>query len=716
MAPTLRTPPCHPSSRRSRRPIRSSRARIQSYLEASSSDGRFDEDTESDLERAERLSLTLRPRDSNRIPASYREETTDDEIEDFRDEDTDAVTPRQTPEHSSLAFPEGSSSANPSRSTRARTMKTRSQSTKAKRSMNGKRMEIGRPLNKRRKLEVDATPFVGSGVIPPWQTLPYYILFDIFVRASNPLIDERTTSRKSSVQWLVKVALLCRSFHEPALAALYNCPPLIPAAKSHGLLHLLAKPQGSLSTNYINKIKQLHVDVEALLFYKSGSTLGYFELPKLLEKTPQVKTLRLYHSHDYVVGLPPWLIQRSKWTYPDSLFDTILSGPIRLRSWDWNGRFMETQKLLELMSGMHIQPAFHKMQDLRLLHIMSDDPYNRQVPEGSTDREILLAAALADLPDLRRLEFIECSVVNDHLLPNLPANLTSLTINNCDEVTTTNFSAFISTHGHHLRELILSHNRHLSMSFVVNLAESCEHLEVFKMDISMHDWSSYHDVEPHFRELLSLTETPTWPSTLREIELVQLRNWDDKTAEVFFSSLLNAASSLQNLRRLLISAILKIGWRDRATFREKWKGRLQRVFQRRSLPPDPTLRSIPRPSLLPVSSQIPESGNVYGTNNNSDTQHSGILTPSKRKSARIAQKRFSEDEEIVKEKIRRSHEDNDEEPLFTQGLCDVVMIRIDNQRPTETQFNEEDFLDDELSGDEDWNGNDIDVDDARHAW
>ncbi|PYI19289.1 hypothetical protein BO99DRAFT_412772 [Aspergillus violaceofuscus CBS 115571] len=714
MAPTLRTPPRQRPSRQSR-PVRSSRTQVQSYHEDSSSDDRLDEDTESDRERAERLSLSLRPRNSNRMPASYREDTTDDELDDFSDEGTDTMTRSEAPAHAPLILAEGSNHARPSKPTRTRTVRTRSQTTKAKRTVKKRRMEIGRPLNKRRKLEVDAAPYVGSGVIPPWQTLPYHILLDIFVRASYPLIDERTTSRKSSVQWLVKVALLCRSFHEPALAALYHCPPLIPAAKSHGLLHLLAKPQDHLSTNYINIIKQLHVDVEALLFYKSGSTLGYFELPKLLEKTPQVKTLRLYHSHDYVVGLPPWLIQRSKWTYPDSLFDAISSSPIRLRSWDWNSRFMETQKLLELMSQMHIQPAFHMMQDLRILHVMCDDPYNKQLPESSTEKEILLAAALADLPNLRRLEFIECSIVNDHLLPNLPTTLTSLTINNCDEITTTNFSSFLSTHGRHLRELNLSHNRHLSMSFIVNLAVSCEQLEIFKMDISMHDWSSYHDVEPHFRELLSQSEIPTWPSTLREIELLQLRNWDDRTAEVFFSSLLNAAPSLENLRRLVISAILKIGWRDRATFREKWKGKLQRVFQRRSPPPNPDLRSIPRTSLLLNASESAGSRINEGASNHSDAQHSGTMTPNKRKSARIAQKRYSDDEAIVTGKRRRSVEDDDE-PLFTQGLCDVVMIRIDNQRPTETQFNEEDFLDDELSGDEDWNGNDLDVDDGRHAW
>jgi hypothetical protein len=48
-------------------------------------------------------------------------------------------------------------------------------------------------------------------------------------------------------------------------------------------------------------------------------------------------------------------------------------------------------------------------------------------------------------------------------------------------------------------------------------------------------------------------------------------------------------------------------------------------------------------------------------------------------------------------------------------MCDVVVIRIDNQRPRETQYNEGDFLDDEVSGDEDWNGYD-DIGDVGHSY
>ena len=51
-----------------------------------------------------------------------------------------------------------------------------------------------------------------------------------------------------------------------------------------------------------------------------------------------------------------------------------------------------------------------------------------------------------------------------------------------------------------------------------------------------------------------------------------------------------------------------------------------------------------------------------------------------------------------------------------QGLCEVVHIIIDNLRPAGVHLNEDDFLDDEVSGDEDWNGDDEDEGDAGYAW
>ncbi len=53
---------------------------------------------------------------------------------------------------------------------------------------------------------------------------------------------------------------------------------------------------------------------------------------------------------------------------------------------------------------------------------------------------------------------------------------------------------------------------------------------------------------------------------------------------------------------------------------------------------------------------------------------------------------------------------------FIQGMCDVVSITIDNLRPTETQFKEEDFLDSEPEGDEDWDGTEEASGDREYAW
>ncbi|PTU23484.1 hypothetical protein P175DRAFT_0455341 [Aspergillus ochraceoroseus IBT 24754] len=701
MAPALQS--SHQRPARQPRPVRASRTQVQSYNEESSADERLDEDTEPDEDRSRRLSLSLRPRDPHRMPASYREESTDNDLEDALDDDPDVVLPAETPVPRAYPISESATRTTQpthTRSRRNRKIKTRSQSSKLKRTPNKRRLELGRPLHKRRKVQDEDVPFVGSSIIPPWQTLPYHILFDIFLCASYPLIDEKAVRRNNSVNWLVNVALLCRGFCEPALAALYHSPPLIPATKSHSLLSLLSKPQESLSTNYVNKIKELHIDVETLLVYKSGPTLGYFDLPKLIERTPQVRILRLYHNDDYVVGLPLWQIPRSKWVYPEALFTAIGSSSIQLSSWDWNSRFMETKRLLPYMIAKHLHPSFKNIQELRILHVASEDADGGEVSEMSNEREVVLATAFKELSQLHRLEFLESSILNDHLFLNLPINLSSLIINNCDDVTTTNFGAFLSTHGHNLRELNLSHNRHLSLSFIVNLEKSCQRLEKFKMDISMHDWSSYHDVEPHFEELLSSSQVPTWPATLQDLELIHLRKWDDKTAEVFFASLIEAAPQLQNLRRLVISAILKTGWRDRASFREKWIGRLEKVFLRHSSPPNPNLRTLPQPT----QQSIPDEGAAH-----SDAHSGDPSTPSKRKSARIAERKFSEPEEIHNQpqRSRRTQKDDGDPDLpFIQGMCDVVMVRIDNQRPTENQFNEQDFLDDELSGDEDWNGGD----------
>src|SRR5947207_16011754 len=60
---------------------------------------------------------------------------------------------------------------------------------------------------------------------------------------------------------------------------------------------------------------------------------------------------------------------------------------------------------------------------------------------------------------------------------------------------------------------------------------------------------------------------------------------------MFFTSLVTSAGTLPHLRRLILKGILKTGWRDRANFRDRWIRRLERVFLRRSTPPNPHMCS-----------------------------------------------------------------------------------------------------------------------------
>ena len=683
MAPAMRSSLSQTSA--SSRPLRSSRTKVESYYEESSSENDFDERNESEDESPMgAASSSLRPR----VPTSYREDSKDDSFDE--EEGTPSPSSRPVvatqPADSSLT---GSYARIPCAST-TRSRRSTEGSTK---SSTKRRLQPERPLrqNKHQKMEDYDPGFAGSRVIPPWQSLPYYILLDIMFYASRPLVDRKAGIRLKSVQWLLDMALLCRAFHEPSLSALYYCPPLIPAARCHGLLNLLSREQGSLSTNYSNKVKVLDVDVESVLLPRNS-----IPLHELIAKTPQLRELHLYHRNDYVVGLPSWQTPQSRWTYQEEIFMTLNARPIHLQSWDWNGRFMATPHLLPFMVAVHQLRSFRSLRELRIFNLGGS-------VDLSEEDEMTIAIALEQLPDLRRLEFRDCAFFGGELLGRLPSNLTSLTMTNCDGVTAADLEIFLSSRGGHLRELCLNHNRFLSLFFLQGLGKWCGRLEKLNMDLSMHDWSSYHDVEPRFDTLITAEETPTWPATLREIEFVQLRKWDVQAAEAFFTSLVKAAPMLPDLRRLVITAILKVGWRDRATFREKWIDALETAFLRRSDPAEPTLAAYPQ-SRQHFHTRTPPPD---GHNTPVDIQPSSAQsTSSKRKSERIARRDSTADEPpYMFQGI----------PYRIQGMCDLVKIRIDNQRPAEMQFNESDFLDDEQSGDEDWSGQDLYVP-THYAW
>lgn len=407
---------------KSTRPARRSRTRVESYHEPTTSD-----DEPTDLETIPTVSLRSR---SNPQRPSYREpsdcESDDEPAEpnDELDESPDRqTTPPASTRTSSRVVPAGrQNSITGPRSSNATDHQTPSVGIKRRPRERSKHSESG--LNKRAKCYSELLDDI-SQVIPPWQTLPYHILFEILLQATYPAPNEKWEARSDMARWLVNVSCLCREFNEPALAALYYCPPLFPSYKCHALVNLLSMPLEALWINYAGKIKELHVDVDVLR-YKSGPVLGYFDLAQLIQKIPQVHAVRLYHQDDFTLGHQPWDIPQSKWTYSEHLFEVMDSTGVRLRTWDWNSRFLNLTDLLPFMLKQHQRLAFQRLKEVKLLHI---GDRNRK---DSFDKEDALASALTALPDLERLEFVECTLLTDQLLLQLPSTLRSITIINCD--------------------------------------------------------------------------------------------------------------------------------------------------------------------------------------------------------------------------------------------------------------------------------------------
>lgn len=274
--------------------------------------------------------------------------------------------------------------------------------------------------------------------------------------------------------------------------------------------------------------------------------------------------------------------------------------------------------------------------------------------------------------------------------------------------------------------------------------------------------------EPDFDHLLLDGEVPTWPTTLQSIELVQLRKWEPETAETFFQSLIDSSGCLPHLRRLVIKAMLSIGWRDRSSFREGWVGSLERVFKRASLPPNPRWTSLgpfeawkrreetsdrkvdADEEIIAISdSSADEESNTERERPSrrsrrlkevaSSSKHQSeqaLSSPPRKNSATdvpslrelATMRRMAREIEGLNDALstpppssgsnrsfgygnndassaqRREKGKGKAKAEVIQGMCDIVDITIDNQRPRENQFAEEDFLDSEPEGDDDWDG------------
>ncbi|KAL8773852.1 MAG: hypothetical protein Q9209_001282 [Squamulea sp. 1 TL-2023] len=591
-----------------------------------------------------------------------------------------------------------------------------------------------------------------GGRVPPWQNLPYEILIQIFQYASYPLITE-TFEPTASISWLVQSALLCKGFAEPALSALYYAPPLCPRSRVYKLLECLINLTDTSYINYHAKVKYLDLEADEILCFKSGGRKPV-ELGDLVTMTPQLRGIGLHLLSDLPLRKSSSQcfprVQRKRLVHQSSLHTALTNQNIRLLEWTWNGNLVTTPPAIGHLERLHQTNMF---QSLVTLTFVNSDRFKDTAQ---------FAGSTSVLPNLKNLTMKNLAIEDLQHLKVLPRHLEYFAVINCQFFKSYVLAPFLASHGGNLKELVLDHNNSLDLAFMPRLAASCPKLERLKMDLRFYNSHvSFRDSEPQFRTLLPCGLFPDWPRTLQRIELFHLRKWDRAAATIFFSSLVDSADELPNLRYIDIKASVdESNWRERIKFRNKWTSRMEKVFKRSSAPPDPRLRSIPifmkhrkdfrdvrMSDTNPITSKagndngsgfshVEVSANISANissesdvplasrrrstrlQDRSDDQVSTQHTPRpsrrhhRRKRKRSADDDSSTEEDSALEDLdldddsQQIPEDDNAKDLLIQGMCDVVRVAIDNLRPTEEHLNESNFLDEEISGDEDWNGDD----------
>lgn len=584
---------------------------------------------------------------------------------------------------------------------------------------------------------------------------------------------------KEGARWLLSAGLTCKLFLGPALKALYRRPmPIMSmnmATKFAALMQTLAVDH----TAARERGDYRRTMVESLVFsVTSLSTSRPFDLAELIQVLPSLSYLELYHEFD----LPPYRqldLKSRKWTYSQALLNALKSAGdsdarMRLKSWRWSERMMDREVVPpQQMKSIHEWPTFSQLREVTLVNFQvpslkeNKDHTDPEVFEADKDFISCISESLEPLENLKHLKMESSTVVDGQFLSLLPKTIEHLEIVNCWELTAEMLVEYLLTHGRNIRRLTLHHNQSLSLAFLPTLGGSCPQLRELSMNLTYYAHHEYYkDSDPFYETLLTVTDVPAWPEKIEVIDLEQLAKWDAPTAEMFFQSFVDQAPNMPRLRCLAVKAMLDVPWRQRCEFRDRWVSRLRKVFLRKQTKPQPYHSLIQWPILKGGSGaqegKLDEGGGTEDTpirrstriathlaapaplpaetkvdNRRKRKRSAGSARDLRRpKRAAISYRDPDTDEDLDLLEPEESEEEEPQEPSlpssppespaapdedvpFVHGLCDVVNIRFDNQKPREFQLGMEDFLDEQEhdSDDDEWTSDrDRDDDSDVYAW
>ncbi|PNH37270.1 hypothetical protein VD0004_g9510 [Verticillium dahliae] len=561
------------------------------------------------------------------------------------------------------------------------------------------------------------------------------------------------------INWLLRTARSCSLLAEPALDVLYRCPPLTNDHKARSLVALLERPPSRTFYNYRAKIRALRIDT-AFVTIQAHTPVSPFSL---MQNLTNLEEVMIVHSSDD----PPFRrrSENIRWQYPKELFEALDVAPdanvdagdkryvTHLKGFCWNARMMGRGFVdgVDKIKEIHAQPTFAYLRRVCFANFQVPSWNMRVTKQDESDEAIAareakdqkfsrsFAACLSGLDELEHLTFLSSSVVNAALLQNLPQKLKQLKVINCWDLQSIDLAEFLLSHGRHLESLVLDHNQALNLSFLTVLGTACPDLRELHMNLQyFRHYDAFDDSNPLYETLLYPDQIPTWPAALQRIELDNLRQWTVEAATNFFQSLVDSAPQLPMLRYLVVRCMLNIPWKSRSEFRHVWEPKLNAIFLRPKLSAPPVsskttnMRSKSTPPKKPrkgkrSSTEGParQSRRIASKTSGQSSRASSASKPLRS----IKRKQYEEpdsdefdhegdlDVDMDLSETEASEVGSNEgnspagasDGIFVQGLCTIVEIKLDNQKPRERQFVMEDFVDSERGDtDPEWDSQDDD--------
>lgn len=528
-------------------------------------------------------------------------------------------------------------------------------------------------------------------------------------------------------------------------------------------------------------VESLVVEVSSLPIH---SQTRNFDIGELILSLPSLSYVELYHDHDLPPYRRLDLKNKKWTYTTELLDAIKLAGDgeaaLRLKTWKWSERMMASS-FHEQLQTIHGWNTFSYLRNLTLVNfqVPSLDMQEKDVtPEVIAEDNAyikLVASSLAPIAGLEHLVLESSTLVDGQFLSLLPKTIEHLEIINCWEVTADMLSEYLATHGQNFRRLTLLHNQSLNLTFLPVLGEHCPKLRELNVDLLTFNHHEYYkDSDPFYDHLLTADHVPHWPETMQVIEIEQMDKWDLPAAEVFFQSFVDQAHKLPQLRHLAVKARLDVPWRQRSEFRDRWVRKLKSVFVAKTpkprpfhsliqwpldgeanrqakfpnpkkqgegedaevAPPRRSTRVVPRvvaPAPPPASSE----------GNRRKRKRSLTSAPRdlrQRKRVDLSYRDPDTDDDLdLEESSEDDEEDAQQDPMhlssppaspspsalsedgaFVHGLCEVVNIRFDNEKPREFRYAVEDFLDEQTqnsSDDAEWTSDrEMDDDDDNYAW